>query len=105
MSFDSKPMKPYEHPFGDPSHIMPVQMSDDLQKANATLMLGDVLLKNMVGEVERLKAQRDELLEVLELILHCDETGYIDGHGFINMEELMETVAKTIARAKGEKNV
>lgn len=37
MSFDSKPMKPYEHPFGDPSHIMSVQMRNDLQKASATL--------------------------------------------------------------------
>lgn len=69
MSFDSKPMKPYEHPFGDPSHIMSVQMSNDLQKASAALMLGDVLLNNMVNEVQRLKAQRDELLEALELLI------------------------------------
>ena len=57
-------------------------------------------------ETDSLKEQRDELLELLELLVcafeSCDETGYVDGHGFIDTEDLTEKARQAIAKAKGE---
>lgn len=54
----------------------------------------------------RLIAAAPELLEALEFLVFafesCDETGYVDGHGFIDTEDLKEKARQAIAKAKGE---
>ena len=54
--------------------------------------------QNPSPEDDRLITAAPELLEALELIACCDETGYIDGHGFIDVQELAK---KAITKAKG----
>lgn len=54
---------------------------------------------DMLHVLEKVEAQRDELLQALELIASCDETCYVDGHGYIDIEEIAK---KAIAKAKGE---
>ena len=78
----------------------------DEDKALAALKLGDVLLTNLVEENKRLKADRDELLEALQkalIAVECgDETGYVEGVGFIDIDAILIEAKAAIAKATGK---
>lgn len=57
------------------------------------------------GATARLMAAAPELLEALQFLLaasECaDETGYVEDHGFVNLEELQARARAAIAKAEG----
>lgn len=72
----------------------------NLEKANAAINLGDVLLNNMTKEVQLLKAQRDELLDALCTVVKMAEAGMVDFNP--HDQYVMDAAQKAIAKAKGE---
>lgn len=51
-------------------------------------------------------AAAPELYEALHILTNiqecCDETGYIDGEGFVNVESALESAHAALAKARGE---
>lgn len=77
-------------------------MAEDEQAANAARIVKCVnACAGIENPAEAISAAREALEALLSASQCADETGYVEGCGFVDMETIQERASKALAQLKG----